>query len=438
MSVKVENLEEKNMVKLTVECEAKDFTDAIEKVFHKNRAKLSVPGFRKGAANRKIIELHYGKTVFYEDAANELIPDAYEAAVKESGLDIVSRPEIDVVQIEEGKPFIFTASAAVKPPVTLGQYKGLEVEKTNVDVTDEEVMTEIDRTREQNSRQVTVDDRPIAKGDTANIDYVGSVDGVEFEGGKAEGHDLVIGSHSFIDGFEDQLIGHSVGDEMEVNVTFPEGYQEKTLAGKPAVFKVKVNSIQVKELPELNDEFVSDVSDFENVDEYKADVKKKLMERKEEQAKTAKEDKAVEKLIENASMDIPAAMIDTQTRQMAQEFAQNLQSQGLSVEQYFQYTGMDAKKFLDGMKPQAEKRIKTRLVLEAVAKAENIEVTEEDINKEYEDMAKRYNTEVEKVKSAFGEEDSAQMKEDIAVQKALDLVRDAAVEVPAKPAEKAE
>lgn len=427
MSCKVENLE-KNMAKLTIEVSAEEFEAALEKAYQKNKNKISVQGFRKGKAPRSIIEKMYGAGVFYEDAANEVMPEAYEKAAKESGLDIVSRPEIDVVQIEKGQPFIFTAEVAVKPEVELGEYKGIEVEKKLVEVTDEEVAAEIDKVREQNSRMVTIDGRAVENGDIAVIDYEGFCDGVPFEGGKAEGHSLEIGSHSFIDTFEEQLIGKNIGDETEVHVTFPTEYHAAELAGKPAMFKVKINEIKVKELPELDDDFAQDVSEFDTLDEYKADVKATLTANKEKAAKSEKEDAVIAKIVENAKMEIPEPMIDNTVRQMAEEFAQRIQSQGLSLDQYFKFTGMNANSFMENLKPQALKRIQSRLVLEAVVKAENITATEEELGKEMENMAQMYQMDLDKLKELVGEEEREMMLQDIAVQKAIDLVTDAAAE----------
>lgn len=427
MSCKVENLE-KNMAKLTIEVSAEEFEAALEKAYQKNKNKISVQGFRKGKAPRSIIEKMYGAGVFYEDAANEIMPEAYEKAAKESGLDIVSRPEIDVVQIEKGQPFIFTAEVAVKPEVELGEYKGIEVEKKAIEVTDEEVAAEINKVREQNSRMVTIDGRTVENGDIAVIDYEGFCDGVPFEGGKAEGHSLEIGSHSFIDTFEEQLIGKNIGDETEVHVTFPTEYHAAELAGKPAMFKVKINEIKVKELPELDDDFAQDVSEFDTLDEYKADVKATLTANKEKAAKSEKEDAVIAKIVENAKMEIPQPMIDNTVRQMAEEFAQRIQSQGLSLDQYFKFTGMNANSFMENLKPQALKRIQSRLVLEAVVKAENITATEEELGKEMENMAQMYQMELDKLKELVGEEEREMMLQDIAVQKAIDLVTDAAVE----------
>ena len=427
MSFKVEELG-KSMVKLTIEVAADEFEKAMETAYQKNKNKLSVQGFRKGKAPRAMIEKMYGAGIFYEDAANELIPGAYEKAAVESGLDIVSRPEIDLVQVEKGKEFIFTAEVAVKPEVTLGEYKGVTVEKTDVSVSDDEVTAELDRVREQNARILTVEDRPVAQDDEVVIDFEGFVDGVAFAGGKGEDYKLVIGSHSFIDTFEDQLIGKNIGEEVEVNVTFPAEYHAEELAGKPAMFKVTVKAITAKELPELDDEFAVDVSEFDTLAEYKEDIKKNLLEKKEKEAKFAKEDKVVDKIIEEATMEIPDAMIDTQTRQMAEEYAQRLQMQGLNLEQYFKFTGMNANSFMENLKPQALKRIQCRLVLEAVVKAENIEVSEEELDKEFDTMAQSYRMEKDKLVELVGEKEKEQIKMDIAVQKAVDFVRDAAKE----------
>lgn len=427
MSLQVEKLE-KNMVKLTIEASAEELDAAIEKAYQKNKGKMSVQGFRKGKAPRAIIEKLYGAAIFYEDAANALIPEVYDKAVKESDLDIVSQPDINVVQIEKGKPFIFTAEVAVKPEVTLGDYKGIEVDKIEVSISEEEINAELDRIREQNARTITVEDRAIENNDIAVIDFEGFVDGNAFEGGTGTDYSLVIGSHSFIDTFEEQLIGKKTGEEAEINVTFPEDYQAEELAGKPAMFKVTVKEIKVKELPELNDEFAQDVSEFESLEEYKADVKKNLEEKKHTAAMSAKEEAVVDAVIDNATMEIPEAMIQTQVRQMADDFARRIQQQGLSLEQYFQFTGMDAQKFLDSLKPQALKRIQSRLVLEAIAKAENIEVSEEELDKELEGMAAAYKMELDKLKELMSDNDKETMSMDIAVQKAVDLIAAAAVE----------
>lgn len=427
MSVQVEKLE-KNMAKLTIEVSSEEFENAIAKAYKKNKNKISMPGFRKGKAPRAMIEKMYGKGIFYEDAANSIIPDAYADAAKESELEIVAQPEIDVTQIESGKPFIFTATVALKPEVTLGEYKGIEVEKKEVEVTDEEVEAEINKVRESNARMLDIDDRATQDGDTVLIDFDGYVDGKQFEGGKADDYSLVLGSHSFIDNFEEQLVGKDIGDDVEVNVTFPENYQAEELQGKPAVFKVKIKEIKVKELPELDDDFAQDVSNFDTIAEYKEDLKKKLTENKEEALKREREEAVIGKIIENAQMDIPEQMVDAQTRQMTQEFAQRLSSQGLSIDQYMQFTGLTPQKMIEELKPQALKRIQSRLVLEAVVAAENIETTEEELDKEIENMASMYQMEVDKLKEVIGEEEKKQIGLDLAVQKAVEIVTEAAVE----------
>ena len=427
MGYQIEDLG-KNMIKLTIDCPAADFEQAILKAYQKNKDKLNIQGFRKGKAPFAIVAKMYGKEMFYEEAANLLIPDAYEKAAEECGETLVSRPEIDVTQIESGKDFIFTATVAKKPEVTLGQYKGVTVDKIAIEVTDDEINEELKKTQEQNAREITVEDRPVQEGDTAVIDYEGFQDGVAFAGGKGENHPLVIGSHSFIEGFEEQLIGKNVGEECEVNVTFPEQYHAPELAGKPAVFKCKVNAIKAKELPELDDEFASEVSEFETLAEYKEDIKKNLIDKKEKEAKTKKEDQAVEKAVANAQMDVPEAMVEATQEQMAQDFAYRLQSQGLKMEQYFQFTGLNKKTFLDQMKPQAEKRINTRLVLEAIVKAENIEISDEEVDAEIQKMADQYHMEPAQVKEYMGEENLKNMSLDLACQKAVSLVADSAVE----------
>ena len=427
MSLQVEKLE-KNMAKLTIEVSSEEFENAIAKAYKKNKNKISMPGFRKGKAPRAMIEKMYGKGIFYEDAANSIIPDAYADAAKESELEIVAQPEIDVTQIESGKPFIFTATVALKPEVTLGEYKGIEVEKKEVEVTDEEVEAEINKVRESNARMLDIDDRATQDGDTVLIDFDGYVDGKQFEGGKADDYSLVLGSHSFIDNFEEQLVGKNIGDDVEVNVTFPENYQAEELQGKPAVFKVKIKEIKVKELPELDDDFAQDVSNFDTIAEYKEDLKKKLTENKEEALKREREEAVIGKIIENAQMDIPEQMVDAQTRQMTQEFAQRLSSQGLSIDQYMQFTGLTPQKMIEELKPQALKRIQSRLVLEAVVAAENIETTEEELDKEIENMASMYQMEVDKLKEVIGEEEKKQIGLDLAVQKAVEIVTEAAVE----------
>lgn len=421
MSFQVEMLE-KNMAKLTIEATAEEFEDAMEKAYRKNRNRINIQGFRRGKAPRALIEKMYGPSIFYEDAANEIIPSAYEKAAVESKLEIVSRPAIDIVQIEKGKNFIFTAEVAIKPEVKLGQYKGLTVEKKKAEVTDEEVMQKLEQEREKNSRLITVEGRSIQEGDIAVIDFEGFVDNKPFSGGKGENYSLTIGSHTFIDNFEEQLIGKNTGDSVEVNVTFPEDYNAKELAGKPALFKVTIKEIKVKELPELNDDFAQDVSEFDTLDEYKENIKATIKENKEKQLKTERENKLVDKVIEGASMDIPEPMIELQVSRMAEDFAQRLKYQGLSIENYFKYTGMTSDKFLESLRPQALKQIQTRLVLEAVAKAEKIEVTDEELEKELSEMAKMYRMEVDKLKEALSEKEIEQIKMDIAVNKAVDLI----------------
>ena len=427
MSVQVEKLEH-NMAKLTIEVEASKFDAAMKKAYNKKKGSFNLPGFRKGKVPMYIIEKEYGAGVFYEDAANELMPEAYAAALEESGLEVVSRPEVDVTQIGKGQNFIFTAEVATKPEVTLGDYKGLEVPKSETEVTDEEVEAEIKKEQEKNSRTITVEDRAAQNGDTATIDFEGFVDGEAFEGGKGTDYPLTLGSNTFIPGFEEQLVGANTGDHVEVKVTFPEEYQAKELAGKEAVFQCDVKKIEAKELPELDDDFAKDVSEFDTLAEYKEDVKKNLTEKKAEDARRAKEDAAVDKVIENAQMDIPEAMIETQTRQMLDDFARRMQSQGLSMEQYFQFTGQSVDKMMEDMKPQALKRIQTRLVLEKIAEVENIQPTEEEVNEEISKMAEMYKMEADKLKDLIGENEMEQMKKDMAVQKAVTLVADAAVE----------
>lgn len=428
MSLQVEKLE-KNMAKLTIDVSEDEVEKAIERAYQKQKSKISIPGFRKGKVPRKMVEKMYGVGVFYEDAANDMIPTAYEAAAKESDLEIVSQPKIDVVQLEAGKEFIFTAEVAVKPEVELGEYKGIEVPKTDIEVTEEEVMSEIDREREQNSRIVAVEDRPVEDGDMTVIDFEGFVDGEAFEGGKGTDYPLTIGSHSFIDTFEEQLIGKNIGEEVEVNVTFPEEYHAEELKGKPAMFKVTVKDIKKKELPELDDDFVEDISEFSTVDEYKSNIKTKLEMKKVESAKSAKEDAVIEKIIENAKMDIPDAMVDSQVRQMAEDFSRRISSQGISLEQYFQYTGLTPEQLLEQMRPQAVKRIESRLVLEAIGEKENFEVTEEDIDNEINDMAAAYNMEADKLKELLSDNDRDNMKKDVQVKKAVEFVTEQAKEV---------
>lgn len=431
MSLQVEKLE-KNMAKLTIEAGADELEKAIEKAYQKQKNKISIPGFRKGKVPRQMVEKMYGKEVFYEDAANELIPDAYDKALDECEEDIVSSPKIEVVQIEAGKPFIFTATVALKPEVKLGKYKGVKVEKIDTTVTDEEIDAEINKERENNARNITVEDRPVKDGDITTLDFEGFVDGEAFDGGKGENYPLTIGSGAFIPGFEEQLVGAEIGKEVEVKVTFPEDYQAENLQGKEAVFKCTIKEIKEKELPELDDEFASEVSEFETMAEYRESVKKNLSEKKEKDAKNAKEEAAVQAVVEESEMEIPEPMLESQQRQMVDEFAQRITMQGLSMEQYFQFTGTNYQKMVEQVKPQALERIKSRLVLEAVVKAENIEVTEEDYEKELETMAEVYQMEIAKVKDLMGEREKKNIMQDLAVRKAAEFITDHAKESKAK------
>ena len=427
MSVQVENLE-KNTAKLTIGVPAEKFEEAVQHSYNKNKGKFNIPGFRKGKAPFNMIKKMYGVGVFYEDAVDEVIDASYPDAAKESGLEIVSRPSISIEEIEEGKAFVYTAVVAVKPEVTLGEYKGVEVQKTKSEVTEEDIETEIKRAREKNSRLITVEDRGIEDGDQVTIDFDGSVDGKRFEGGKAEDYPLTIGSHTFIDNFEEQLIGKTTGEECEVNVTFPAEYHVEELKNKPAVFKVKVKEIQRKELPEANDDFASEVSDFDTMEEYKKDLTEKLQAEKIEAAKTADEDKVVAKVIENATMEIPDQMVEEQVNGMVNDYARRLESQGISFKQYVEITGMTAEKIGEQMKPQAIKRIQTRLVLEAVVKAENIQADDAAVEEQFDKMAEDFKMDKEQIKGMFGEEQIAQMKEDLAVQNAITfLVKEAAL-----------
>ena len=425
--VTVEKLE-KNMAKLTIEVSAEELEKAIQGAYLKQRGKISIPGFRKGKAPRKMIEKMYGVEIFYDDAVNALIPDAYSKAYDECGEEIVSQPTIDIVQLESGKPFIFTAEVALKPAVTLGEYKGVTVPKAELEVTEDEVFAELRKEQENNSRTISVEDRAVIDGDNVVLDFEGFVDGVAFEGGKGTDHPLTIGSGSFIPGFEEQLVGAEIGVEKEVNVTFPEEYHSAELAGKPAVFKCTVKKIEVKELPELDDDFAQDVSEFDTLEEYKADVKKNLEEKKADAAKRAKEDAAVEAAVANASMDIPEAMIDAQVNQQLNDFVSRMQAQGLSMEQYMQITGATPEALKEEMKPQALKRIQTRLVLEKIAEVENIQISDEKVQEEIAKMAEMYKMEVEKLNEVLGDAEKEQMKADMAVQEAVTLVADAAVE----------
>lgn len=427
MSLQVEKLE-KNMAKLTIEVSASELEKALQSAYMKQKNKISLPGFRKGKVPRQMIEKMYGAEIFYDDAANALIPKAYADAYDECELDIVSRPEIDVVQIEKGKDFIFTATVATKPEVTLGEYKGLEVDKVSTRVTQKEVDAKIQEEAEKNARTITVEDRAVQDGDEVVLDFEGFVDGVAFEGGKGENYPLTIGSGSFIPGFEEQLVGAEAEKEVEVKVTFPEDYHAEDLKGKEAVFKCTVHEIKAKELPKIDDEFAAEVSEFDTLEEYKADVKAKIKEQKAAEGKAKQEDQVVEQAVKNATYELPEAMVETQAEQMANDFAQRMQSQGLTMEQYFQFTGTTAEQMMEDLKPQAVKRIETRLVLEAIAKAENIEISDEKLDEEIGKMAEAYKMEADKLKEFMGENEKKQMKEDMAVQEAITFLVDNAVE----------
>lgn len=421
MSLQVEKLE-KNMAKLTVEVTAEKFEEAMKASYNKNKNRFNVPGFRKGKIPQAVIEKMYGPEAFYEDAANHAIDASYAEAMKESELDIVSRPEVDLVQMEKGKTFIYTATVATKPEVVLGDYKGVEVERAAAVVTEEDVESELKKVQEQNSRLLTVEDRPVQDGDQTVIDFTGFMDGKLFDGGKGTDYSLTIGSHSFIDTFEEQLIGKSIGEESEINVTFPTEYHAADLAGKPAMFKVTVKEIKVKELPELSDEFAGEVSEFDTLDEYKDDIKAKLLEKKQKDAATDNENRVIDKVVAGAKMEIPDAMAEDQLRSMVQDYSRRMQSQGMSLEQYMQYTGMTMEQMQDQMRPQALRRIQTRLVLEAVVKAEGIEVTDEAVQKELAVMAANYQMKIEDLDGIMGETEKARMKEDLAVQEAVDFL----------------
>lgn len=421
MSLQVEKLEN-NMAKLTIEVSAEEFEKAIKDAYNHNKGRFNIPGFRKGKAPLNMIEKMYGAGIFYEDAGNALIDESYPKAVEECEEEIVSSPTIDVIQIEKGKSFIYTATVAVKPEVTLGEYKGIEVEKADATVTDEDVEAELKAAQEKNGRLIAVEDRPVADGDNTVIDFKGYIDGVAFDGGEGEDYPLIIGSHSFIEGFEEQLIGKNVGEQCEVNVTFPEEYHAPELAGKPAKFDVTIKEVKMTELPELNDEFASEVSDFETLAEYKEDIKAKLQDKKNREAATENENRVIDKVVENASMEIPQAMVDTQARGMLEDYARRLQSQGLNINDYMKYTGMTVEKMKEQMEPQALRRIKTRLVLEKIVEVENLEVSDEAVDSQIEKMAASYQMEADKLKEMMGENERAQMKEDLKVQEAVDFL----------------
>lgn len=427
MSLQVEKLE-KGMAKLTIEVSAEEFEKAVDTVYKKQRNRIQIPGFRKGKAPRKMIENMYGAGIFYEDAANEIIPDAYEKAYEECEEEITSSPEIDVVQIESGKPFIFTAVVALKPEVKLGEYKGVAIDKFSAEVTEDEVNAEIDKERDNSARMVSVEDRAVQDGDVTELDFEGFVDGVAFEGGKGENYPLTIGSGAFIPGFEEQLIGAELNKEVEVNVTFPEDYNAEHLAGKDAVFKCTVKEIKVKELPELDDEFASEVSEYDTLEEYKENVRKGLEEKKAKQMKDEKEDAAMAAVVENSEIEIPDAMLATEQRQMYDQFAQRITMQGIQMEQYMQMTGATKEGMLEQLKPQAERKIKSRLCMEAVAKAENITASEEEYEEELKVMADAYQIEVDKVREMMGEKEKKSIMADITVRKAVEFVAENAVE----------
>ncbi|MCI8326355.1 MAG: trigger factor [Lachnospiraceae bacterium] len=421
MSVQVEN-REKNMAKLTIEVSAEKVEEALQQAYNKQKNSISLPGFRKGKVPRNMVEKMYGPEMFYEEAVNVMLQKEYGPAAKESGLDIVSNPEIDIVQIEKGKPFIFTALIAVRPEVTLGKYMGVTVTKIDTTVTEEDIDAEVERQRNNNARSITIEDRPVADGDTAVIDFEGFVDGEAFEGGKGENYPLVIGSHSFIDNFEEQLIGKNVGDELDVNVTFPEEYQAEELAGKPAVFKVKINEIKGKELPELDDEFAQDVSEFETLAEYREDLKEKIQKQKEDSAKREKEREAIRKIVDKSKMDIPAPMVEMQVNNIVNDFANRIAQQGLSMEQYMQFSGATIDSLKEQVRPEAVEQIQNSLVLEEIAKVENIEVTDEELDKEFERMAVAYRTDVENLRQYASDNEKQAVKNDLAIQKAVDLI----------------
>lgn len=421
MSVQVEKLEH-NMAKLTIEVEAAEFDAAMKKAYNKKKGSFNLPGFRKGKVPMNIIEKTYGAGVFYEDAANDIMPDAYAKALEESGLDVVSRPEVDVTQIGKGQNFIFVAEVAVKPEVKLGEYKGLEVQKDSVEVDDAEVEAELKKAQEQNAREVTIEDRPVQDGDIVNLDYAGTVDGVAFDGGTAQNQQLTIGSHSFIDTFEEQMIGMNIGDEKDLNVTFPEQYHAEDLAGKAAVFHVKVLGIREKQLPEIDDDFAQDTTEFDSLEEYKTDLREKLALAKEEKNKSAMQDALVEQIVENSEMDIPDAMVDFQVDQMVDDFRQRLSYQGLSFEQYMQFSGQSEEALRENMKPDALKRVQGSLVLEAIVAAESIEAGDEDLQAEFQKMAEMYQMEADQIASMIPDEQKENMKKDIAVQKAVDFI----------------
>lgn len=438
MAVKSEQVE-KNLVKLTFDVSVEAFREAMNKAYAKNAKKYSVPGFRKGKVPRAVIEKYYTEAVFYDDAINAVLPEAYEAALKESGIEAAARPEIDVEEIKKGEPVVFTALVTTKPEVKLGEYMGIKVNKIEHNVTDEDVDNEVKAAQNKNARLVPQEDKPVENGNIVTIDFVGSVDGVEFEGGKGENYDLEIGSNTFIPGFEDQLVGKKLGEEVDVNVTFPEEYHAPDLAGKPALFKVKINEVKVRELPELDDDFASEVSEFDTMDEYKKSIRERLEKAAEERVKTETENAVIEKAVEACEVEVPAAMINDQTDRMLQDFAQRLQYQGMDIKTYMQYTGGTPESFKESMKPQAEKQLKTTLVLEAIVKAENIDVTDEEVNDRIAEMAKQYNMEADKLRELMQDSDIAGLKDELSMNKAIDmLVNNAKISKPRGRKPKAE
>lgn len=428
MSTNLEKLEN-NIAKLRIEVGPEKFEEGMKYSYNKNKSRINIQGFRKGKVPRKVIEAQYGPEVFYDDAINFVIPDAYSDAIKELKLDVVSRPSIDVEKVEKNEGLVFIAEVAVKPEVTLGEYKGIEIEKVETEVKDEDIENEIKNVQNKNARLITVSDRPVQNGDIVTIDFEGFIDGVAFEGGKGEDYDLEIGSHTFIDDFEEQLVGKNLADDIDVKVTFPEDYGKEELSNKEATFKVEIKDIKYKELPEVDDEFAKDVSEFDTLDEYKADIKSKLLERKKNQALQEKETKAMKKVIENSTIDIPEVMIEEQSDQMVREYAQRLKSQGLPLDMYLNYMGQTQEEFKNSFNQQSEFNIRSRYVLEAIAEKENFEVKEEDIEKELDEIAKRYSIKKDAFKNNMTENEKQALINDIKVQKALDLILDNLVEI---------
>ena len=426
MAVKCEEVE-KNLSKLTFEVSVEEFEKAIDRAYAKNRTKFNIPGFRKGKAPKAMVIKYYTKAVFYDDALNDVLPDAYEAALKESGLDVVARPEFDVEEIKDGEPVVFTALCTTRPEVKLGEYKGIKVAKVAYTVSDEDVDKDIESARARNARLISIDDRAVEKGDIAVIDFEGFVDGVAFEGGKGENYELEIGSNTFIPGFEDQLIGANIDDLVDVNVTFPEEYHAEELKGKPAVFKVKVNEIKVRELPELDDDFASEVSEFETLADYKADVRKKLEDKAKEKAETELQNEVVEKVVENAEFDLPDAMVENQINNMINDMAQNLSYQGMSIDMYLQYTGQTIDQMKEAYREPATKQVSAGLVVDAISKAEGIEVTPEELEMNLVDMSKKYNMELEKIKELLQDAELENIKKEMVFTKTIEMLANNAI-----------